>query len=252
MGDVAVLINGETKCYDENTLFLEIANTYQEQFEYDIIAVFRNDKVHELNKAVKSDCELKFITTDTVIGNNIYIRGISMMLLKAIYHVIDSSHIDKVCIEATIGNGYYCELVGKEEIDDEKLLLIEERMNVYVDRNITFEKKSIPTDEVIKLFAEVGMTDKEKLFKYRRASRVNVYSLDGFYDYFYGAMPPNTGMLKYFSLKRYGSGFVFIVPGAKEPKSIKEFVSSPKFYSIVKESNDWGRTMGVEDRKSVV
>ena len=31
--------------------------------------------------------------------------------------------------------------------------------------------------------------DKAELFRFRRASSVNLYELDGFYDYFYGYMP---------------------------------------------------------------
>ena len=51
------------------------------------------------------------------------------------------------------------------------------------------------------------MYDKERLFRYRRVSRVNVYSIDGFEDYFYGYMVPNTKYIRYFDLKLYEYGF---------------------------------------------
>ena len=38
---------------------------------------------------------------------------------------------------------------------------------------------------------QYGMKDKEKLFHYRRVSRVNIYNLDGFEDYYYGYMVPD-------------------------------------------------------------
>ena len=33
----------------------------------------------------------------------------------------------------------------------------------------------------------------ERLFRFRRASHINLYSIEGFYDYYYGYMPLRTG-----------------------------------------------------------
>lgn len=246
MGDVKVTIDGKTKKYEVGTRIRNIAEEYSQSFKYDIIAAIRNGKVTELNKKVEKDCILSFITTDTVIGNSIYIRGLSMLMLKAMYNVVGHENVDKVKIEATIGNAYYCEFEGKAEINGETLAKVSEKMHEYVKCDMTFKKISMSTDEAEKMFAGFGMYDKEKLFTFRRASRVNVYELNGFYDYYYGAMPPSTGILKYFELKMYGDGFVFLVPGRKEPSVIKPFVASPKFYSVLKESNEWAKSLNIE------
>ena len=59
------------------------------------------------------------------------------------------------------------------------------------------------------------MYDKEKLFRYRRVSRVNIYSIENFEDYYYGAMAYDTGYVPYFDLKLYDEGFVLILPEAR-------------------------------------
>ncbi len=246
MATVNVKINNEVKVYPDDMLIKDIAREYADNYKNDIIAVFRNNKVCELNKTIKCDCELEFITTATDIGNNTYVRGVVMMLLKAFYAEVDRDKLEKICLESTIGNGYYCEIRGDINITDDMLSSVEKRMMSYVDKDIVFEKSAINTDDAVKLFASLKMTDKEKLFKYRRSSKVNVYSLDGFIDYYYGAMPPSTGMLKYFELKKYGEGFVLVVPGKDEPETVKEFVSKPKFYNIIKETNDWLNVMDVD------
>ena len=41
--------------------------------------------------------------------------------------------------------------------------------------DLPIEKYSMNTDEAVALFHELGMKDKEKLFRYRRSSRVNIY-----------------------------------------------------------------------------
>ena len=75
-----------------------------------------------------------------------------------------------------------------------RLLLEKKKNKMYrlVLSEIEITKKSINTDDAVALFREYGMTDKEKLFRYRRSSRVNIYEIDGYIDYFYGFMVPST------------------------------------------------------------
>ena len=57
-------------------------------------------------------------------------------------------------------------------------------MSERLTEDIEIEKRSMNTDDAIALFHDLGMEDKEKLFKYRRSSRVNIYVLDHYKDYF--------------------------------------------------------------------
>ena len=45
------------------------------------------------------------------------------------------------------------------------------------------------------------MYDKEKLFRFRRVSKVNIYNIGYYEDYFYGYMADHAGYVKYFDLK---------------------------------------------------
>ena len=85
-------------------------------------------------------------------------------------------------------------------------------MQEYVDQEIPILKRSISTDDAIERFHRHRMYDKERLFRYRRVSRVNVYSIDGFEDYFYGYMVPNTKYIRYFDLKLLLSPDPDVVP----------------------------------------
>ena len=58
------------------------------------------------------------------------------------------------------------------------------------------------------MFKKYGMKDKERLFRYRRVSSVNIYSMSSFEDYFYGYMLPDAGYVKYFQLIQFDDGFV--------------------------------------------
>ena len=68
---------------------------------------------------------------------------------------------------------------------------------------VPIEKRSISTDDAIELFRRTGLVHKAQLLSFRINSRVNVYSLDGFVDYFYGYMVPNTGYIRCFKLELF-------------------------------------------------
>ncbi len=74
-------------------------------------------------------------------------------------------------------------------------------MKSLVEMDMPIWKRSVNTDEAITLFHRHGMLDKERLFHYRRVSKVNIYSMNEFEDYYYGYMVPSAGYLKYFKLK---------------------------------------------------
>ena len=74
----------------------------------------------------------------------------------------------------------------------------------------------------------------------------NMYSIDGFEDYYYGYMVPDTGYLKYFDLKRYQYGFVLLLPTMGKPKELPEFVPQDKLFATLAESARWGRGTDLE------
>jgi uridine kinase len=93
------------------------------------------------------------------------------------------------------------------------------------------------------------MYDKERLFKYRRVSSVNIYSINDFEDYYYGYMVPDTSYLKKFSLHLFKDGFVVQMPTRDNPKVVPPFNPYVKLFEVRNEAVLWGdeqnlRTVG--------
>ena len=103
-------------------------------------------------------------------------------------------------MDFSIGKGFFVEPSGDFELTEELLIQVKERMRQYVDECIPIMKRSVHTDDAVELFHRHRMYDKERLFNYRRVSRVNIYSIGGFEDYYYGYMVQNTGYIRYFDL----------------------------------------------------
>lgn len=243
---VKVTIDGIVKEYPKGTTFLEISEEYKKNFTDDIILVVQNYNLRELFKTVEIDCTLGFLTTADDAGMKTYMRGMTLLMLKAFYDELGRENVDRVLIEYSIGGGYFCDYEGSIPLTEELIQKVKDRMHMLIEKDMPFQKKSIGTDDAIKLFDSYGMYDKKKLFRYRRVSKANIYTLGKFEDYYYGYMPPSTGILKYFDIFLYDRGFMLMIPDKKSPKKVSEFKPHPKLFYTLKESNDWGKLMHID------
>ena len=246
MGDkIKIKVENKTKEFDKGITYLDISREFGLDKEAIMLACV-NNKLQELNKTIERNCEIEFLTTSDSNGHKTYCRGVTFVMLKAIYSVVEREKLDKVSIQFSIGNGRYCRVEGNVEVTQEFLDKVEAKMREIVEEDITIRKYSINTDEATNLFEYYRMMDKKKLFEYRRVSRANVYDLDGFKDYFYGYMPPSTGMLKYFKLELCKDGFVLVLPEKTTPEKVDEWENRPQLFEILKESKGWGKMLEVD------
>ena len=241
-----VKVGNEVKQYEEGTTFAKIAKEYQKQYENEIVLVFEDKKLQELRKGVTKDCTLRFVTTGDSVGNQTYRRSMCLMLVKAIYDVCEHKDIWKVRIHFSLSKGYYCTIEGDVAVDQRFLDKAKSRMLEMVAEKMPIDKRTIHTDEAIALFHEHGMHDKERLFEYRRVSKVNIYSMNEFEDYYYGYMVPDASYLPYFELHLYDEGFVIQMPEKDAPTVVPSFRPQHKLFQVLKESTKWGDIQNIE------
>ena len=245
MNMVKLTINGKVWEYPDGITYKEVVQDFEKEADSPVIAVLAGGKLRELYKKATGDCDVKLVTTRSTIGNNTYKRTACLILLKAIYDVAGKENINKVVLHYSVGSGYYFTMYGSEALTEEFLAKVKTKMYEIVDARIPVKKRSVSTDKAISLFHYHGMYDKEKLFRYRRCSRVNIYSIENFEDYFYGAMAYDTGYIRYFDLKLYDEGFVLMLPDAKEPDKIPEFCPQEKIFQVQKDSQKWGEKLEI-------
>ena len=239
-----ITVEGQTLNIKDGTTYLELAKNFQKKYDHDIVLVLENNKMRELFRKVKDGAAVTFLTTGQIDGYNTYRRSATLLLLKAIYDVEGMDTVRGMKVEFSAGEGYYVSS-RKMPVNEETLARIENRMKELVGQNLPIEKRSIPVEEAIEHFTRHGMTDKARLFRFRRSSSVNVYLLDGFEDYYYGYMVPSTGYLKYFKLIPYDEGFVLEFPPRKTPETFGPFREQPKVFQTLKNSTKWGEILNV-------
>ena len=217
-----------------------VADRFKDYYEDDIILGIVNGRLRELNKKIKSDCELSFVTTADRDGRRTYRRSVVLLLQRAIYDVYGS--MTQLHVMHSLGEGYYCQL--EKSVTEHDIDRIVCSMYSFVEKDLPITKHSAKTQYAEQLFKGKGLHDKERLLHYRRSSRVNLYELDGVVDYFYGFMAPSTGMLKYFDIVPYESGFVLLFPGANS-RSVEPLVTSNKLFHTLDDSREWSKMLGI-------
>lgn len=225
---------------------LELAKEHASEYDAAIILAKVNGKLTELRKEVEGTEQIEFITTKSGIGNSTYRRSVCMLMLAAIHRITPKDSVKKVCVQYSLSRGYYCDMVADFVINQEFLDKVRAEMKSMVAQDMTINKRSVNTDEAVRLFHDCKMYDKEKLFKYRRVSKVNIYELAGFEDYHYGYMAPSTGMLGIFELYLYDEGFVLQLPVKNAPEVVPEFKPQNQLFQVLKQSTSWGGMLGVD------
>lgn len=242
---IRVNVDGKQCKYEDGTTLYEIAKDFQEDYEHHIILAKVNDNLCELSKVLTENSRIHFITTASHIGSQCYRRSVTFLMLKAFYKVAGRENIEKISVHYSVSKGYYCQVYGNVNLDERLIKDVKAEMNNLCKRDILITKEAIPTAKAIKKFKKYGMNDKVRLLKYRRASTVNVYRMEGFEDYFYGYMAYSTGELKYFDLIPYDEGFVLQMPVKEAPEEVPEFNPKRKVFNVLKETTSWAEMLGV-------
>ena len=246
MEKVSIVIGGKTYEYEKGTSFKAIAADFQQQYDAQIAVCVYNGKIRELVKKADKDGTLEFLTVKDSIGHKTYIRTATMMMLKALYDVLGKDHVGKAKIEFAIGPAYYCSINSDVEITEDIVKRINERMNYMVIAAMPIIKKSYPIDDALEIFERQGMQDKIKMMKFRRSSIVNVYALDGYYDYYYGYMLPDCSYVKHFNVFSYEKGIMLLLPERKTPDRLQIFKPREKLFNTLMQSTELGEKMGID------
>ena len=244
---VKVMVDGVEYAYPQGTPYRTIAADFQQRFPYDILLVNRDGKLCELHKPLDRDCSLKMVTAQDIPGIQTYERSAVFLMLKAFYDVAGRENVERICVEYSLSRALFIRAQGDFTLDRALLERVEERMRELSAQALPIEKHSINIDDAIELFQRERLIHKAQLLSFRINSHVNVYSLDGFVDYFYGYMVPDTGYIRCFGLELFESGFVLRLPTRRDPGHLEEFRPAMKVFRELHESNQRAEALNVSN-----
>ncbi|MBQ2412508.1 MAG: nucleoside kinase [Anaerotignum sp.] len=228
----------------EGMTFGELAKEFQGEFSSAILLAKQGNMLKELNYEIKEDDDITFLDLTSKDGMRVYHRGVSFLLVKTVRDILGEEA--RLVVEHSLRGNLYCEIRNvKVEITAEWLKVLQDKMMEYVAADLPIRKKIFRKDKAIEIAKKQGMQDKVELFRFRSASSVNMYELEGFYDYFYGYMPSSTGALPLFGLVPHEKGFLLRFPDPENPGELLPLQIPEKISRVFMEQMRWSNLMGV-------
>jgi uridine kinase len=209
-----------------------------------IVGAIVNGELRELTYPIEMDSDVRVVTMGEADGMRIYRRSLTFLLAVAFDELFPDA---KLYVEHSVSSGgYFCQVSGRDPLNEEDLGRIEKRMREIVDANLPFAKSQVLTRDAITYFEEKGHLDKARLMAHRRKAHLVLYQLRGMRDYYHGYMVPSTGYLKWFQLAKISDGFTLCFPRRHSPTKLQQPPEYPVLLSTFRLYGDWLRTLGIE------
>lgn len=222
----------------------EIIKEFSLENELPVVLSKIDNKYVELTSNLESGGSFEVVDISSNMGMRTYIRTLQYVFIKAVMDLYPEAVIT---LEHSLSKGIFGEIHKATPMNCDEIGKIKIRMQELIDRDIPIKKISVTKDEAVEIFTRYNMKDKLGLLRHITADNVKLYELDGRYDYFYGSMAFSTGVLKYFDLVCYQSGFILRHPSEENPTVIPKFVERKKLSKIFYETEQWGNILGVGD-----
>ena len=227
----------------EDTTLYEVTKKVKDDFKYPIVGARLGEFIVGLNTKVTNNEKVEFYDLGTTIGNRIYSRSLEFLVTVATKKVLGDE--TDILINYSLENGIYCEIIGQRitKVTAEK---IEAQMHKMVAQKFTFKEMLVDRFDAIKYFKRHHQMDKVDGLRYMTNRTVTLYSLDGIYDYFFGPLVYNTGLLdKFGMLYLKENSFILTYPSVNDPNTVDEYINHKLSFDTYKSFQEWGRSIGI-------
>ena len=206
------------------------------QMEHGPIVAKVNNKVEGMGFRLYRNKDVEFLDQTSPSGMRTYTRTLFFILCKSVHDLYPDG---SVVIDIPVSNGYYCNLKLGRAVTQHDVDALRRRMQEIIEADRPIHRREVPTDEAIKLFKGVGAHSKVTLLETLGTLYTIYYDLDGYVDYFYGALMQNTGAVKLFGLEPYYDGLLLRIPSTKDPSVLGEMTRQDKMFEVFQEHHRW-------------
>ena len=201
-----------------------------------------NNKIEGMHYRVFNHKDVEFLDITSSSGNRCYTRSLFFVLCKAAHDLYPNC---KVWIDIPVSNGYYVYLDIERPVTLDDAGAIRRRMQEIIDAALPIHRHETTTEEAIQMFKELNQWSKVKLLDSTGRLYTTYYNIDGYKDYYYGALLTNTSQLYLFGLEKYYDGLLLRLPSPKHPDELGEMTHQDKMFGIFKEHHQWQDILGL-------
>lgn len=239
---IQILNNNKTVIENKGVTLEELSSKYFEQNESTLVCNLNNEVV-DLSRKVLSDSTVEFQTIKEPLGFRAYQTSALFLLIAS---AKEHFGMDKrVIVKHSIGKNLYVE-VKNVVVTEDDAKCISKIMHDKVENNVVIEKSLMTVKNAMEVSKKCHLDDKVDILKYRRGSSVNMYCLDGFYDYFYGAMVLQLNKIKLFDVKYVSPNLVLQLPDISKENELTKIKDYPKISEVFEEAKNWQSILEID------
>lgn len=240
---------------NKKTLNISIGSTLSEIFsllglemKYGPVSAKVNNKVEGMHYRVYKPKDIEFLDMHSASGLRVYTRTLFFVLSKAAHDLWSGC---QVVIDIPVSNGYYVDIQRQDKegkriaVTPDDVNMLRQRMQQLIDARLDIHRYETTTEVAIEMFRKAGSLSKVKLLKSSGKLYTTYYDLDGYQDYYYGALLTNTGFLHLFGLEYYFDGILLRIPSQSDPSQLGALVQQNKMFEIFKEHHRWQSILGL-------
>jgi len=223
----------------------KLSDVYEQlglRMEFGPITAKVNNKVEGLNYRLFGNKDVEFLDLTSSSGQRAYTRTLFLVLCKAVHDLYPSG---SVTISNPVSNGYFCRLDIGRGVSGGDVEALRAHIDGIIAAGRPIHRLEMPSEEAIELFTKLGTHSKVKLLETTSQLYTVCYDLDGYTDYFYGALLTNTRQLRLYGLELYGDGLLLRVPSKANPAELGPLVRQDKMFGVFREQQRWNELLGV-------
>ena len=236
--------NNIYKDFPIGSQLLDIYKGFNLDFKYQVVSAKVNNRTQGLRYKVYNNKDVEFLDARDPSGMRTYVRSLCFILYKAMNELYPGS---KFFLEHPVSKGYFCKLDIGKEITLEDIAKIKSKMDEIIAADFPFHRKECRSEEAIKMFRELGMDDKVKLFETTGSLYTYYYELEGVVNYYHGSLLPSTSFINIYDLIKYHDGVLLRIPNKYKPDEVDELIQQDKMLDVFKEHLEWNQILGVRN-----
>ena len=233
---IRICNNGKTVEVPMGVTLAEIYRQSGLQMEHGPFSARVNNKIEGMHYRVFGQKDVDFLDITSSSGNRCYTRSLFFVLCKAAHDLYPNC---KVWIDIPVSNGYYVYLDIERPVTLDDAGAIRRRMQEIIDSALPIHRHETTTENAIQMFKDLNQWSKVKLLESMGRLYTTYYDIDGYKDYYYGALLTNTSQLYLFGLEKYYDGLLLRLPSTEHPDELGEMTHQDKMFGIFKEHHQW-------------
>jgi uridine kinase len=211
--------------------------------ETPVVGGIVNGELRELTYPIEVESRVRPVTMAEEDGMRIYRRSLTFLLAAAYEELFPQSTLT---VDHSIASGgYQCQVSGRDQLQEDELDQLKQKMDELVEQDLPFAKLQIPLEEAIEYFRDKSFHDKARLLSRRKKPYMMMYRLGEHQDYHHGYMVPSTGYLRWFALLPTQYGFTLRFPQRSAPSQLLPAKQFPKMLAAFRRYGDWLTKLGI-------